>query len=425
MELISLERMKELAELGDVEKTEHWYTGLAWIMMEGNYLEPAMEHFHIALDMNSKLWVAMEGLARCLGSLSRYKEAVSWMEKALESLPSSLRFLANYLLPRMVAWKLELGDLDGAIEAAKNDYELAPYDFGTIMNYIWMLHRGRRSKIIVDLVKELNERESTNFTRSALVHIISYGRNITEPVGLAAAMEDSKDTLEIMRNAFDDAIIAADSDTDFRWCSVIVRIFGANFNHRYLNRIDEAMVFWEAALQLISVNFNDPLKFDSIGERSDCSTHLSRVYFDKAVMAKKNNDDYVTWIDKLKGLARFTKTLESEREFVIKYGTGYPSQLYGIWLREYEHAEEAVWKECFRSSILEGIELLSDDDPTNDQWGYASLGRTLFHAGDIGRGLSALSVTTKPLEALQAQQSSAVTEQSSGDVKTMDDAGRS
>ena len=158
------------------------------------------------------------------------------------------------------------------------------------------------------------------------------------------------------------------------------------------------MVFWEAALQLIANNFNDPIKYNFIEERATCTVHLSEVYFSKAVAAGKVGGDYKTWIDKLQGLASFSKSLQGEREFVFEYGTGYPSQLYGIWLREYEHAEESVWKDCFRSSVLEGIELLSDDDPSNDHVGYAALARTLLHAGDIDGALSALSVTTKALE---------------------------
>jgi tetratricopeptide (TPR) repeat protein len=301
---MTVERIKQLAEFADVAKTEHWYAGLAWIMMEGKYFEPAMEHFRTAIDMNSMLWVAMEGLARCLGDLYRYEEAISWMNKALDSLPENLQFVATYFWPRISDWKLQLGDIDGAIESSKTQYELNRDDFWSITNYVWTLHYGRRSLTIVDLVKELDERESDDFTRSLLVQLISYGRDFFVPVGLAGVSSGSTEALEIMRAAIDDSIIAADTDTDVPEISVSTRIKGADFNYRYLGRIDEAMTLWEAALQFIAAQLSASGKNSFMTERSDCSSRLAEAYFNKAVSAKKimktirvGSISYKGWLD--------------------------------------------------------------------------------------------------------------------------------
>ena len=41
--------------------------------------------------------------------------------------------------------------------------------------------------------------------------------------------------------------------------------------------------------------------------------------------------------------------------------------IYGVWLRDYGGAEEAVWKKCFQAAVVQGVDLLVDEDPDNDQ----------------------------------------------------------
>jgi len=119
----------------------------------------------------------------------------------------------------------------------------------------------------------------------------------------------------------------------------------------------------------------------------------AEAYFNKAVAAQKAGDDYKPWVDKLHQLGIFVKTLESNDEEDEYYGSGYPSRLYGIWLRDHEKLDRSFWKECFRTSILLGIEMLNDEDPSNDQRAYASLGMALVHAGDVEAGAPLLCLS--------------------------------
>jgi hypothetical protein len=97
--------------------------------------------------------------------------------------------------------------------------------------------------------------------------------------------------------------------------------------------------------------------------------------------------------------------------------TGYPTRLYGFWLQEYEHAEKSVWKDCFRPSVLEAIEILSDDDPYNDQTGYASFAIALLHASNIDNGTSALSKSTRFLGDNTSLASKMIQSEEAGDFK--------
>jgi tetratricopeptide (TPR) repeat protein len=407
-DVIPLSRMVELAEFGEVEKTEHWYTGLARVMMQAGYYAAAIENFRRALDISPYQWVAMEGRARCLRSVWRREEAIEWMEKCVQAVPANLWQVVAELREDIGEWKLELGNLDDTIEAAERELKRDYFNFLSYETYLrlWALRRGRRPGEIIELLKDLDRHESGNSTRSLLVQMISYGYDIYESIGLAAVTiggSEGATVLEIMRNAIDDGIIAADKNTDNLWPSVNVRIFAGKFSYRYLNNVDLATAFWESGLQLIADHFGDTLKYDCSIERGTCSTHLAEVFFQKAVEAKDEGGDYESWIAKLQRLSTFADSLRSETELRKTFGTGYPTRLYGIWLREHGNADDSRWRECLRPYILHSIEFLTDDDLSNDQWGYSTLGRTLLHAGDLENGLAALAVTLKAMEASQAQ----------------------
>ena len=80
------------------------------------------------------------------------------------------------------------------------------------------------------------------------------------------------------------------------------------------------------------------------------------------------------------------------------YAPTYPSLLWGRWLRDYARADETVWKKCFRSRLLEQMNGLDDDDPTNDTTACTSLAISLFQAGDELHAASILAILFKPME---------------------------
>lgn len=86
---------------------------------------------------------------------------------------------------------------------------------------------------------------------------------------------------------------------------------------------------------------------------------------------------------KLKQLASTTSVdPDGDGDIFAFYTPGYPSLLYGRWLRDYEKAPPAVWRKCFRARILELMNGLDDDDPTNDTAACQKLAISLFQAGD-------------------------------------------
>lgn len=109
---------------------------------------------------------------------------------------------------------------------------------------------------------------------------------------------------------------------------------------------------------------------------------------------------------KLKQLASTTSIdPDGDGDIFSLYTPGYPSLLYGRWLRDYEKAAPVVWRKCFRARILEQMNGLSDDDPANDTAACQQLAVSLFQAGDRKNAGLILAVLFGTLEKYMAEKS--------------------
>jgi len=78
-----LDTLKALAQSSDLLRSEHWYTGLALVMKDCRLYGDAIEHFEEALMLDSRGWVAMEGLGICHAGRGDYLKAIDWTQKAI------------------------------------------------------------------------------------------------------------------------------------------------------------------------------------------------------------------------------------------------------------------------------------------------------------------------------------------------------
>lgn len=111
-------------------------------------------------------------------------------------------------------------------------------------------------------------------------------------------------------------------------------------------------------------------------------------------------------VTKLKQLASTTSVdPDGDGDIFALYTPGYPSLLYGRWLRDYEKAPPAVWRKCFRARILEQMNGLDDDDPTNDTAACQKLAISLLQAGDRKNAGLILAILFGTLEKYIAEKS--------------------
>lgn len=417
MSSISLEKLERIAELGSVEKTTHWYTGLAWILMQCNHTDAAIENFQKALDISPRGWVAMEGLARCFGDdLQDFDSAIPWMYKAIECLPSVPEFegLELYFYPRISNWKSELQDNEGAMNAAKTAYEVSKsYEYGTngpsdysillsIKHYISTLFTADRFQDIITLLYDLNS-TGTYYHSSLLSQFLLagyhdlYDISLFEKIGLIIRSTEDTGFADFVEAAADRALQVDGDDEDMdRYISLAMKV--ALWIYRHGNRPENSITMWETIVA--KIDQSDEMSQASHSQnRSSATSTLGETYFSEAVTAFRGGADYKMPVSKLQKLAMHT---QGGLQF---YRASYPATILAFWLREYEQVEEDVWRASLRPAMKKALYMLNDEDPWNDQSAYAQLGATLLLAGDTLNASIALGITTRPLEELKERKS--------------------
>jgi tetratricopeptide (TPR) repeat protein len=388
-----------LAEWAQLEQTTHWHTGLGWILMEGYYYEEAISHFKEALDQDSDAWVAKEGLARCLGEQGLYGEAIDWMENAIESLPSNMSWLAGYLCPHIAEWKRATGDHEGAFEAAERAYAAEGSSALAQLRYLEALDASNFSDAIIQVIEELDGWEVLEKDYSYLVRFFVLGYNAYDEIGKASRARGKP---EFVLAAMDRAMTLIDqSDNESMQIWLPAQV--AAFRYDYYDQVEEPMQLWETTIKRIDAG-DSTVQKSSAKRRKIYSNRLAQLYFDAAVASRNAGPGSAQYATKLKGLSVVTETSADDDDAFDFYGTGYASMLWGRWLRDYQDAEEGVWRKCFKARALEEMDMLDDKDPSNDMRGLHALAVTLLQAGDRTNAGAILAVLFKPLEDLPTQQ---------------------
>lgn len=171
------------------------------------------------------------------------------------------------------------------------------------------------------------------------------------------------------------------------------------FCSTYYNMKEKAVALWESFLEQLSLESDDSQKMFA-GQRRFTMNNLAWLYFDAAVEASHSDaGSEMASTDKLKGLAVSVATgYDQDYQGFDFYTQDYPSLLWGRWLRDYRHADEATWRKCFRVRLLEEMKSVDDDDPTNDTDGLRALAQSLIHAGDRRNAGAILAILFKSVE---------------------------
>ena len=428
---IEQDTLKALAESEDIPKSEHWYTGVAWSMMECDYVKDAIEHFGKALEINSTGYVAMEGLANCYGYLKQYHEAIDWMEKAIASVPNTegLIGIDFYMWPSISRWHSELGNNDQAVESAQFAYSSSRkflYGNGTasdssllqaVKQYILALFEVNRYDEIVELLYELDE-TATLCGASLLIVFLQIQYLDTFDVGIydkvGTIMRDVEDkafgnrmvTAMIQAaatgNADEPSIGITEGDSEhINWL-----IFqAAQWIYQWGQNPEDSLVILEKLIERID-DSSETIQQSQSWTRADAAGLLSPMYFQAALACPVSSPNRNAKPDPLSSspiikLGALAKHKQGGAQY---YRASYPAILYGVWLRDHAKASEKAWRACFRPSIKRAIYLLSDEDPWNDQHAYLDLGTALLLGGDMVNAGIALGIALKPLADLRSQE---------------------
>lgn len=394
---LSPARTRELAGYALDESSPDWHTGLAWIYMQGYHNDEAICHFQRALVLHPNAWRPKEGLAIIYGDQKRWSEAIRLTEEAYSSLPKHLSHIGAYMLPRIYEWKKDNGDVEGACYAAYEAFELSPLNERAQDSYLKALDQSNYTARLIETLGFMKEQIHSDTQMSYLVRFLISGRQCFGEIGRAFRAEGRpKFVLEEMEKAITVGLALKD-------LVMKVWILGeiGLFRYQYNDETEEGMKLMEQAVKVYT-NSGTKVQDQDRDIYDRYSLTLTRLYFDAAVSARNMGTNAWPYTKRLKQLATATNTTSEDfADFFAFYGTGYASTLWGCWLRKYEMATEDTWRKAFKARILEELNMLDDEDPSNDVASLHSLAITLLHLDDEVAAGALLAVLFMPLKALR------------------------
>ncbi|KAL9065473.1 MAG: hypothetical protein Q9157_007465 [Trypethelium eluteriae] len=390
--------IEDLAECAGLEKTSHWYTGLGWILYEARETDRAIEILGKAIELDHQAWVPMEATARAYAEAKRdYETAIEWMNKALEVMPKYFKDtnVDSYILQNVAGWKQQLGDYSGAFQIAKDAWYANAASMPCAHRYIMACIDAECWWEIIDVLGYLDTWNTGN-DKGGSTYLIQFMSNYLLPWRIGWAVRDQKQPVFLL-DAMDDTL-AVISQTNHDALLIHHLFHYGKFSYTFYDKDDRPIGLYEEALTRLKSS--DTSTQDEFSEHKVTFTNkLALLYFDLAVQEHKAGRDPAEHANKLKRLATIAGfTVGSEEQSFFLYTPGYPSLLWGRWLRDYEKADTRTWRKCFRSRLLEQIKGLDDDDPTNDTRAYINLASSLFQAGDRVNAGAIVAVMFKTLE---------------------------
>ncbi|KAK2603101.1 hypothetical protein N8I77_009583 [Diaporthe amygdali] len=400
---ISADEIEGLAEWAQLPKTTHWYTGLGWILWEASETARAQNVLAQAIELDPDAWVAMEAMARSIGSEGQYESAIAWMERALEVFykTNDIPGIDAFLIAHIAGWKQNLGDHAGASESAKMAWEKNRSSLPAVNSYMQSLIQAEDWKGVVCLLEYYVDSDDGYGATQLAKYFSEYNEPCWWQMGRACRAQSQPGfILDAMNQALQRVRQSGDES------SLVEKLlcFG-EFRHRFYDQDDEPIRMWEEALSHLS-NASTALRRRWADEKMIYTNITAQVHFDIAVQNYKANAETNEAMTKLKQLASTTSmNPDGDGDIFSLYTPGFPSLLYGRWLRDYEKAAPAVWRKCFRARILEQMNGLSDDDPANDTAACQQLAVSLFQAGDRKNAGLILAVLFGTLEKYMAEKS--------------------
>jgi tetratricopeptide (TPR) repeat protein len=392
---ISEKSCQEVAKLDNskqANESTHWHTGLGLLLWEAKRIEAANVEFTEAEKKDEGAWKPKEMIARYQARRSEYKKAIQKLDGAIKALPKNLNWLRAppWFEASIVLWKLAMNDSEGALKITKKalaSMDKSKYRLTDIYYHIDALYKGRHYVELVEFLKELDEPNSNVTGSSVLVKFLSAGfaYDVFDEIGAAISAIPPGECTQFLQAAVDAALVnVADNQDPWARCKI------ALFSARYRNQTEMAIRVWESTLQQAEeTRINSKSRFGNGYKLA--SDELSQLYFNGAIRTAKDSREREQWVSKLKNLST-----ESQNGN-IRYRKNNASLLLGRFLRFYEGVKDAEWRCPFRPKVLEGIDMLTDEDLENDQQAYADLGLTLLLAGEEQDAGAALAVTMLPL----------------------------
>lgn len=366
-------------------------------------LEEAIRIFEKALSMTSKHWDAEYGLALVYGDQKKWQLAIETLEPICNTLLDG-GFRAFYLhiglcgiLRDLAHWHKELGEYERAMELYDLVLENSQDDTETAFNII-ALHdkQGTFSEMLQFLqnIRLRRDRKTDIDMLTRLYHDNALYEHFHWIIIMAAKHAGN---LDFVKQTYQTAIEVAEKQQDLAISSQrkgsmaavegYLRYHCAIMLFQYHGDEDErtyAVDLWEHTMNLKtdsnSASYLQWAQFLSAAK-------LSTIYVDRAKLAGPESKIAVESIDKLVQIS----SGDCFQPVWSWFSLMDTRLLLGRYYRVLDQNDDRARKLC-RSHVMIALDLLSDEDPTNDWQGYRRLADALMYFGDDDNALAAWSL---------------------------------
>ncbi|KIX04226.1 uncharacterized protein Z518_07780 [Rhinocladiella mackenziei CBS 650.93] len=373
-----------------------WIRCIARAYRQFGHYEEAIETFQTAAGLKEDHWFSDFGLANTYQELNDWDRAIPLYEDIRRRIeegeakePSPEQYTTKLRLSLAYAYA-QSSRYDKAISLYEQQLASAPDDYDTVFQKIMALGRQEHHLQVIEFLQQLQTEKdpAQGISRLSLTfHENVFERDFHSAIIVAGKRTDS---LSFIKSAYQAAIEEAMdpgylSDEESAKAQYRVMLTCQLAEMLYKNPHDsedreEAINLWENCIaDAVDIDFSLP--------RYAAGKSLSPVYYEKLCEGSPGSEETTQTINKLLQLSVASNDFSESDAYASTLDT---RLIVGRYYTKVGMDKEA--KDCLRSHVKVGVDLLSDEDPSNDWQGYLRLGMALMYYGDDDNSLAAWSL---------------------------------
>ncbi|KAL5341396.1 NACHT and TPR domain protein [Aspergillus crustosus] len=393
------EELIEAAGFGNFEKDGQWHRRLAVALRFAGHNDAAVEYFSKALELDPDDYLVRAGLSRIYVAKEDWAKAIELDEEAAKMVAVKmegdddvlLRPTLHSILERLAHCYKQTDNLEKRLDLLTRAFETARYCSACLNGLLEHYGTKQDYDAVVGLIKKLADTPVPGKDYSRLTQAIWHSVSATDDniflfIADAALGTESLDFLVTeWRNAAKAARKALKTVVAANLELALARIYA-----EYLGDQAKAIKRWEKILSMYSSSKEE----SEIGViKIEASIRLSQELLRNAVDAGFGTPEADATIAKLETMAKRTVTDVESDVWILD---GVRANSLGAYYRLSGRDTEA--RAQFKPSITRALQILSDDDPENDEDGLLELLTVLTAAGDTANAI-AVAYLAEPVPA--------------------------
>lgn len=373
-----------VAKWANLDETALWHRRLAMALRERSEYDESLAHFTKALELDSVMWLARAGMAAVHVQKKDFEQAIE-LDKITEVEQQEILIknhedLAGMKLSlhttqeRMAECYEALQDEENSFACYQNAQQNSRGCDTCTCEIISKMYAKELYNDIIELLKSMDGEQVPGQKISRLTESLWQNQYAGDYFKFVATAANETQNLNYLIEVYDKAIHAARKDLKMVVASLLELCLARIYN-QYIGEKKKAVRIWNKIVE----TFAGSKEQTEMGEtKRQASICLARYYFQRALDVGVGSEDAEKYIRKLEKLAKKRARFANDSRAFISAND--PAVILGLWYRLNGMNEDA--RACFKPSIQEGLQILSDDDPDNDEQGYFQLAKVFIAAGD-------------------------------------------